>query len=190
MGLRKLLFGCPLVFLCAISVRADSMASNDPKIIVGRGSDATPITSLNFSLPVNSSGGGFFDFENASGQDWVGLILTVTFPNAADAKAAAVSCTTDIFSNCLNSRHGTTLTITFGGGGMIVPCLTSICPADSEFIVDLNDADTLTHHGNPGGKGGWRNDLIQVQALTTPEPATYSLLLLGLIAIPLSRKRA
>jgi hypothetical protein len=194
MRLRKSFLCCFVILFSAVGSRADGIDADDPKIIVGRGSDATQISSLNFPVLVNqSTGGNFLEFENDSGQDWVGLIITVTFPNALAAKNAAISCLSDIFSPCQTppptSRHGQTLTIIFTGGGTIVTCATTInCPADSEFFVDLNTGDTLTKHSN--GNGGWKNDTIEVQAIPAPEPATLALLLAGLTALLLIRKRA
>lgn len=193
MRLRKSFLCCFVILFSAVGSRADGIDANDPKIIVGRGSDATQISSLNFPVLVNqSTGGNFLEFENDSGQDWVGLIITVTFPNALAAKNAAISCLSDIFSPCQTppptSRHGKTLTIIFTGGGTILTCSPPLpCPADSEFFVDLNTDDTLTKHSN--GKGGWKNDIIEVQAIPAPEPATLALLLAGLCAL-LIRKRA
>jgi hypothetical protein len=177
------------VLSTALVVRADGISPNDPKIIVGRGTGSTLVTALHFVVPVDLGGGGIFNFDNATGQDWVGLILTVNFPNAAAAKAAAVSCSSDVFSACSPERHGKILTITLTGGE-ITPCSDSSCSMDSEFFVDLNDGATLHNHGKANGKGGWEKDIIEGQAITTaPEPAALSLLLSGLGGIWLWRKR-
>jgi hypothetical protein len=139
----------------ALVVRADGISPSDPKIIVGRGTGSTLVTALQFVVPVDLGGGGIINLDNATGQDWVGLILTVNFKNAADAKAAAVSCSSDVFSACSLERHGKILTITLTGGE-ITPCSNSPCSTDSEFFVDLNDGATSTQswqgNGNEGGK--------------------------------------
>jgi PEP-CTERM putative exosortase interaction domain len=185
----RMLLGCVLVLSSALGVYADGISPDDPQIIVGRGSGSTAVTTFQFSVPIGPNGGGIFDFDNRSGQDWVGLILTVTFPTAADAMAA-VSCSSSIFTTCGSSRHGRIVTITFTGGE-ITDCSASPCSLDSEFFLDLNNADSLSNHGhaNGDGKGNWKNDTISGQAITTPEPTTLPLLLAGLGGIYLWRKR-
>lgn len=188
MTLSRAVLVSSLVFLGAVVTQADSISPGDPKIIVGRGVDSISITTLQFSVPVDTSGGGIFDFDNGTAFDWSGLKLTITFPNAVDAKAAGVSCSngdisSDIFSDCTSERQGRTLTI-FLTGGEIAPCVGSSCPIDSEFFVDLN-----TGGHNPHGQGGWKTDTIEVQALTTPEPGTLVLLVAGLGAFWVPWKR-
>jgi hypothetical protein len=192
MRLDRGLLSCALLLSTALVVRADGISPSDPKIIVGRGTGSTLVTALQFVVPVDLGGGGIFNFDNATGQDWIGLILTVNFKNAADAKAAAVSCSSDLFSTCSPERHGKILTITLTGGE-ITPCSDSSCSMDSEFFVDLNDGATLHSHGKANGNGGWKKDIIEGQiigqAIPAPEPAVLPLLLSGLGGIWLWRKR-
>src|SRR5262252_2905910 len=100
--LSKLVVGT-LLFASAL-VRADSIPL-DPKIVIGRGTGSTSITTLTFGVTVNPNGGGILDFDNATGKIWTGLILTITFPNAEAAKAA-ILCSSTIFSSCTDTRHG------------------------------------------------------------------------------------
>jgi hypothetical protein len=192
MTLARGFLACALFILSAGVVRADGISPNDPKIIVGRETGSMSITASPFTVPVNSSGGGIFNFDNATVHDWIGMILTVTFPNGAEAMAAAVSCSndvlTDIYSSCSSERHGRTVTITLTGG-VITPCSEGTCSLDSKFFVDLNDDATLHDHGKANGMGGWKGDIIEGRAITTPEPATLPLLISGLGGIWLWRKR-
>ena len=159
--------------------RADGISSNDPKIIVGRGSDSVSVTTLQFSVPVNSTGGGFFSFENATGQDWSGLKLTLTFKNAKDAMGA-LTCESNIygFNDCASARHGRTVTIDFFDGDI---------PSNSQFFLDLNDDGTLgANHGKESGSGGWK-DTVTVTAIPTPEPSALLLIFGGAICVFLRR---
>ena len=192
MKLARLLFLGALVLSSALIVRADGISPIDPTIIIGRGTGSAPITALQFPVPIGSNGGGIFYFDNATGQNWIGLTLTVTFKDANAAMAAAVSCSngsilSDVFSACSSKRQGKILTISLTGG-QITPCVGESCSLTSEFFVDLNDGATLHNHGKANGKGGWKGDTIQAQAIT-PEPATLLLLLSGLGGIWMCRKR-
>ena len=198
MRLGRVLSVLVVLLSSALVIHADSISPSDPQIIVGRGRlDSTMITKSPFGVPVDSSGGGIFNFDNATGNEWTGLMLTITFPNAVDAKAAAVSCSngdilSNIYTDCSSDRQGRTLTITLTGGG-IDSCSGGSCPLDTQFFIDLNTGDSLNAHGNPNGVGGWNNkdgkDTIEVQSLTTPEPGTLALLLTGLGGFWLRRKR-
>jgi hypothetical protein len=173
--------------ICALAfsgtIHANSVPLSDPKIVIGRGSDSTPITSLTFGVQIDPTGGGILNFDNATGRNWTGLILTIQFPNAVAAKAAGVSCSngdvlSNIFTACTSERHGRTLTIDLAHGE-IKFCSTSPCPLDSEFFIDLNDPNIHCHNG----KGGWKGDVIEAQALTAatvPEPATLLLQGIGI----------
>lgn len=192
MMLGRALLGWTLLLSTALVARADGISAGDPKIIVGRGTGSMPVTALQFKVPIDAGGGGIVNFDNETGQDWVGLILTVTFPNAVAAKAAAFSCSNDlltsVFSACSSERHGKILTITLTKGE-ITPCSGTSCSMDSEFFVDLNNGATLHDHGKKNGNGGWKGDAIVGQAITTPEPTTLPFLLSGLGGIWLWRKR-
>ena len=173
--LSKLVVGT-LLFASAL-VRADSIPLSDPKIVIGRGTDSSSITTLTFGVTVDPNGGGILDFDNATGKIWTGLILTIKFPNAEAAKAA-ILCSSTIFSSCTEMRHGKIVTAKLTHGE-ITFCTTSPCPLDSEFFINLNDPGVNGHNG----KGGWKGDVIQARALTTsavPEPATFLLQVTGL----------
>ncbi len=169
--------------LSSATIHANSVPLSDPKIVIGRGSDSTPITSLTFGVQIDPKGGGILNFDNATGRIWTGLILTIQFPNAKAAKAAGVSCSngdvlSNIFTACTWERHGRTLTINLTHGE-IKFCSTIPCPVDSEFFIDLNDPNIHGHNG----KGGWKGDVIEARALTAatvPEPATLLLQVTGL----------
>lgn len=165
-----------LLFASAL-VRADSISFSDPKIVIGRGTGSMAITMLTFGVTVNPNGGGILDFDNATGKIWTGLILTITFPNAEAAKEA-ILCSSTIFSSCTKTRHGKTVTAKLTDGE-IAFCTTSPCPLDSEFFINLNDPGSHGHNG----KGGWKGDVIQARAVTTPavpEPDAFLLLVTGL----------
>ena len=164
-----------LLFASAL-VHADSISYNDPKIVIGRGTGSMAITMLTFGVTVNSNGGGILDFDNATGKIWTGLILTITFPNAEAAKAN-IFCRSTIFSSCTKTRHGKIVTAKLTDGE-ITFCTTSPCPLDSEFFINLNDPGSHGHNG----KGGWKGDVIEAQALTAavPEPDAFLLLVTGL----------
>jgi len=172
-----------LVLSSSITVHADSIPLNDPRIIISRGvGDRTPITTLNFGVPVDPAGGGITNFENASGKDWVGLIVTVQFPSPSAAMAAGVSCSngdvlSDIFGSCRSTLHGEILTITLTDG-LISFCASSVCPHNSEFFVDLNDPNVQ----GDNGKGGWQGCIIEARAIV-PEPETFLLEFSGLGAV-------
>ena len=192
MKLHQVLLASAIVLSSALTVHADSISPTDPQIIVGRGlADQTAITTLApFGVPVDAMGGGLFGFENETGKDLTGLILTIGFKDANDAKAfAATSCANsatannvfqDIFNTCSFSRHGKTLTITLSGGEGI--------PNNSAFFIDLNDGATLANHGQANGAGGWGGTL-NIQPFSTPEPGTLALLVTGLGGFWLRRKR-
>lgn len=187
MKFSQILLACGLIFTSAITVHSDTIPVNDPKIIIGRGGDSTPITTLEFRIPVNANGGGITDFDNATGKDWSGLLLTVRFPNAKAAMAAGVSCRDgdivfmSLFRACSAVRHGNILMITLTHG-LVTFCSTTPwtpCPVSSDFFVDLNDPNVNGHNG----KGGWKHDLIEARAITgtvVPEPNIFLLQLSGL----------
>lgn len=172
-----------LVLASSITVHADSVPVNDPRIIISRSvADRTPVTTLTFGVPVDPAGGGITNFDNASGKDWVGLIVTVQFPSPSAAMAAGVSCSngdvlSNIFSSCRSTLHGSILTITLTKG-LISFCASSDCPHNSEFFVDLNDPNSQ----GPNGMGGWNGSIIEARAIV-PEPETFLLELSGLGAI-------
>jgi hypothetical protein len=168
---------CTLLFASAL-VRADSISYSDPKIVIGRGTGSMAITMLTFGVTVNANGGGILDFDNATGKIWTGLIFTITFPNAEAAKAA-ILCSSTIFSSCTKTRHGKVVTAKLTDGEITFCNTTSPCPLDSEFFINLNDPGVHGHNG----KGGWKGDVIEAQAVTTPavpEPDASLLLVTGL----------
>lgn len=175
-----------LVLSSSITVHADSIPLNDPRIIISRGQDSERITTLHFAVAVNAAGGGIENFDNASGKEWVGLIVTVQFPNVNAAMAAGVSCSngdvlSNIFSSCSSVLHGKILTITLTHG-LISFCTSSRCPDNTEFFVDLNDPNV----SGDNGKGGWTGAIIEAEAIpetVVPEPETFLLEFSGLGAV-------
>lgn len=175
-----------LVLSSSITAHADSIPLNDPRIIISRGGDSERITTLHFGVTVDPAGGGIENFDNATGKDWVGLIVTVQFPNVNAAMAAGVSCSngdvlSNIFSSCSSVLQGKILTITLTDG-LISFCAGSRCTYDSEFFVDLNDPNVSGRNG----KGGWKGDIIEAEAIpetVVPEPETFLLEFSGLGAV-------
>jgi hypothetical protein len=168
-------FGCGLfaaVFALfgAMSVSADSVPPDDPRILVGHGGTSLGV-GFQFTVKVKG-GGGVSDFFNDTTSTWTELIFT------GDSKTPqSVQCLIDpvLFFGCSVSSQSLNpskfeVTITYFGPPGIAP--------GEHFIVDLN-----------GGKGLWQSAFLAAQAVTAPEPSSLAFCWAGLFIIPVWLKR-
>jgi hypothetical protein len=200
------------VLICTVSIAlADGIP--DPRIVIGGDYASTPVYGANFSFTSNSLGGGYYGdypqnygpggFVNVSNADWTSLVITV--PTPTDNSGAYITAreaydvdayTARIFRfwDIQFSGDNSLLTILFWGTGFYISGETGIfytgIPTEAgeeylaaaHFSINLNDEGT-----NPDGSGGWKRGdqglAFSATANAIPEPATFSLLLGGVIAL-------
>ena len=169
--LRLVVIGM-IVGMCAVAAHADSI--NDPTIIIRdpacQPPGCTPVgTSFSFSTPAGGTGGLFFN--NASGADWFNLKLV-----ESGVPADAISCVTDVFSNCsVSTVNGITTILLSGIGGDF-----------SGIIAGQNFS--IVFGCTSGTCDPWPGNLNFTAAANVPEPGTMALLLTGIGAIVSRRK--
>jgi hypothetical protein len=153
-----------LVLCCVLRLHATPQ-SDDPRIIINNGHDfSTPLT-FDFTFIANGSGGGVFDFTNASGFDWthVEIIAPVAPP--------PIICGGTAFTTCLVQLESDSTIIQFFGGPGIMN--------GQDFMIDL-------------GSSGWPPfGAFEFRAFSTPvpEPSTLSFFAIGLAPLLVRRIR-
>jgi hypothetical protein len=202
-----------IVGLMALAIPMALANPIDPRIVVGGRAASEPIFGLTFHFNVNGNGGGFFDFANASGIDWINLSLTTRTPldgnNDPITNPEDYNISSDLFASnrILFSNGFSNITILFFGidanhpGIPLDPAfeeeedfvfaneVEDNPPFGSHFYISLNDGDDF----DPNGRGGWVPGATVYGAANVPEPGTLTLLLSGILAIGISvarRRRA
>jgi hypothetical protein len=177
----------------------------DPKILVAGSGYSQALYEPDFSFTANSTGGGSFDFYNASNIDWENLSISTAMPYGFidDVWVALDSPTyydvsSDLFTGSSLSFGSNSLTILFSGHDGGHPGIPSVIfiprdkgdyesPKGSHFSVNLDN------DGTPG-LGGWLGEdggplVFNATANAVPEPGTIVLLLGGLLAMGLRSRR-
>jgi hypothetical protein len=177
----------------------------DPKILVAGSGYSEALYELNFTFAANSTGGGNFDFYNASGVDWEDLSIATAMPYGFidDIWVALDSPTyydvsSNLFTDSALSFGPNSLTIRLFGrddGHNGIPFtpftpgnkLESEDPWGSHFFISL---DNYEHPGI----GGWLDEnaaplAFNATANAVPEPETIVLLLGGLLAMGFRSRR-
>ncbi len=181
-----------ILLLCITAVlHADPLV--DPRMILAGGGSSPEIPPGEFTFPFasNSFGGGFLDFVNNSGKDWISLTI-VTDQNPADVEHWDLDATKFFHYKSLEVTDH--VTIKFWGTGPGYPGILDVPdgiplnqypPAD--FTINLNASGT-----DPNGGGGWLTDngsIIKFTAVAVgtevhvPEPGTLSLVLVGALGV-------
>ena len=165
----------PIAFL--LTCAAAQATPADPHVIFDTAIAGLPVRPADaFSLPVNANGGGVFNFQNISHDDWLGVHLFVTLP-----LDVPIDCKTHAFySDCgFMVMQSKTPGLFDYEISFIEPTTVGVLPG-TVFSINLNN---LLPNGNPDlnpkGSGGWgSNNMVgAVTTLATPEPT--SLLLIG-----------
>ena len=168
MKLRQVVLATALVCLAAVTAYADSVPSNDPRIIVGHGADPVDC-GLTFTIVVNVKGGGHKPCRNVSGVDWTGLDFFVTLP-AGDVVTPACPNSAFIGCNVITSQSDGTETVEI----MFFDGVIGHMKNNSLFFVSLNDNSSDTD-----GSGSWPRGTVITGHAVVPEPATFLLFASG-----------
>lgn len=159
----------------------------DPHIRFGAAVAGVPITPVDaFSWQANSNGGGVFNFQNLTGNDWVGVNVLVTLPTGA-----TIVCETVAFFAPGCSFHETASKIPGMSDydiGFDEPETNGVT---NKAVFSLNMNDPIDDHPNlgPNGKGGWgANTMLTAETTVTPEPASFLLLGSGVVLIGAMRR--
>ena len=160
---------------------------------------------LAFNFASTTNGGGNFPFHNASGVDWWELRIATAMPYGyVDDVWVALDSPTyyDVASDLFTSSA-----LSFGDGGLTIRLWglddghtgipsTSFGPGDksdreggwgSHFTINLDDGETP-------GTGGWLGEshgplAFSATANPVPEPATFALVLGGLLVLGFRSRR-
>jgi len=170
--LAKLLVASLVLVLFPVGARANSY---DPGIIIKdpvvcNPPNCTVITGNSFSFTVTKLATYNVSFLNSSGANWTGFTFTET-----GVAAQNITCTSTIFSCTVNpfGQNGAQLVLTAVAG------LPGVIPVGSVLEIGLQCLPTC-----------WPVGLQFNVVANTPEPGTMVLLLTGVGAIFVRRKRA
>ncbi len=167
----------PLLFVIApLAVQAGK-----PTIIVnGDPPDITVITNTSFAFGANASGGGDFSFQNETGQDWTRLDILVTLPTFQ-----SITCGSIAFVTC-------TVTTTTPPGSSPADYDLIFGPNPSGgirngelFSINLNDDAVVNIDPNGTGSWGAGRDFNATANDGAPEPASWTLMALGILGFGL-----
>jgi hypothetical protein len=188
---------------------AHSSTVPDPKILVAGTGYSQPLYELSFTFAANSTGGGSFDFQNASGVDWGELDIMTSMPYGyVDGSwvpldnPAYYEVASDLFASSalffganslairlfgLDGEHHGIPYSPFFPPGKSEDGKSDAPPFGSHFLINLDNADTP-------GVGGWfdaNHGPLSFDGVATPvpEPGTFALVLGGLLAIGLGSRR-
>ncbi len=202
-----------MTVLMALAVPLALANPIDPRMVVGGNATSDPIFGLTFQFQINESGGGFFDFANASGINWTNLSLTTKTPldgnNNPITDPGAYNIYSDLFARntILFKNDFSDITVLFFGTDSNHPGIPfdpayeekdflldnsnslRLPPFGSHFYISLNDVDNIPGIDNSDGAGGWVPGAIVYGAANVPEPGTLTLLLSGILAIGISVSR-
>jgi hypothetical protein len=169
-----------IAVIMAISAMAAAADSIDPYIHIGDPAAGAPV-GPSFQFTTDPRGGGVFNFYNASNVTFSSLDFFVTLPASDTITCVAppfyASCTYTV------TPVAGTSTATFDIGADSGPGAPGIAPG-TPFQLILNDPYNGKDNLDPFGPGSWGpNRMISAVAnldtTTTPEPATWGLLLTG-----------
>ena len=158
----------------------------DPHIKFGTAVAGVPTTPVDaFSWQANSNGGGVFNFQNLTGNSWVGVDVFVTLPSDTPINCEPAP----FFRACeFSSKPSST-------PGMSVFDIGFNEPEDggikNKAVFSVNMNDPIDDHPNldPNGKGGWgANTMLTAETTVTPEPASFLLLGSGVVLIGAMRR--
>lgn len=151
------------------------MSMDDPPV-------GTPV-GLGFFFSSNANGGGFLQFNNASGVLWTTFDVFVTLQTGSP-----ITCFSGpFFNSCTttsSSQGGTISQFDIHFSNVTLETLqpqqgTGIAPGDS-FSLNLNDLVDQVQPTDPNGIGGWgANNSFNASANGAPEPASWLLLASG-----------
>jgi len=182
---------CALTLLLAVaSVMAFADPINDPKIIVGGAGgggggliagkcDKCIGVGSNFSFTVPASGSGNLFFTNESGKNWSSLSFIEKGVPAAD-----ITCSTYLFSSCTTKtlKNGSVEILLSGTAGGVLWKDHGIPNGDSFEI-------SLTCKGGCWPAGMTFRAHGSGRMTMTPEPGTIGLMITGLSALVVSRRK-
>jgi PEP-CTERM motif len=158
----------------------------DPHIVFGSAVASIPLTPVDaFSWQANTKGGGVFNFQNLTGNNWVGVDVFVTLPSDT-----VIACGPGpFFVTCeVTSKPSATPGMSVFDVGFDEPQDGGIT---NEAVFSVNMNDPIDDHPNldPNGKGGWgANTMLTAETTVTPEPASFLMLGGGIVLIGAVRR--
>lgn len=158
----------------------------DPQVIFDTIIPGVPVTPVDaFSFHANGNGGGVFNFENVSGNDWVGMDFFVSLPPGTEIGCGPAP----FFAVCEVTSTNMPNGMAMYDIGFDEPLTGGISDTEG-FGLDMNNP--IDNHPNldPNGVGGWGAfaSLEVVATTTAPEPASFLLLGSGIVAIGAFRR--
>lgn len=181
----RYLFATVAILLAGAAARATPI---DPVFEMGDPAGGTPIFSNFFSFTSDALGGGVLSFINESGNLWTKLNFLVILP--ADVTITCIPG--PFFSSCqfsvIQQLPGGNAEFDIGVGN---PTERGGIASGVFFTINLNDFVNGQTNPDPNGAGGWGADnSFQAEANDfAPEPASWLLLLLGLMLIGWTYRR-
>ena len=166
-----------LTFTLALALRTLALeaAPVDPQGVFDTQITGIPVIGVDpFSFSANANGGGVFNFQNISGNQWVGMDFFVTLPEntpiACGPGPFFVTC--EVTSTPIGTSGMASYDIGFDqprNGGIL---------SNGIFSFNLNDALRTGPNLDPNGSGGWGpGTVINVQQTDAiPEPSSLWLL--------------
>lgn len=183
---------CSLLLPLSCGARADSLATLN--LTISPSTCGGAAVGGNFSFAANRSGGSGANctsaFTNASGFDWTGLQVHTIIPGTVaipvdPCNNPLLSFSSSVLESnaCGFDAQTRSLTLSFSGVGLVFtdfgPKFYTGIPVGAGFLVDL-------------GASGWGvNEQFDAVAAGTsvPEPGTWAMLGLGLLAIARRRTK-
>jgi hypothetical protein len=183
--IRQLLVFLPvLLFVSTIAARADRIPVSgipDPDIDISDPpcSECPPGVGLTFTFSADVAGGGIVSLQNVSGVTWENLLITTgNTPFFVDP--GSILCRTNAFVSCIPQNLGGGMTGIFFSG---VNTVFHGIPNLDAFTINLNDFVI-----EPGiASGSWGANRSFVAVANIPEPATLTLVGVGLAALVAAR---
>ncbi len=166
----------------------------DPQGVFDNAIAGLPVTPVvDFPMFANQNGGGVYNFQNMSGNDWVGMDFFVTLPNNTPItcgggpffQGCEVSSTPNDIS--LIARQETGFSVYDIG---FFDAVDTGIAAGTIFSINLNDPIDGQPNLDPNGAGGWgsNNSFLVVPTAGAPEPSSWLLLASGIALIGTFRR--